>query len=42
MGPGIDEEYADALSAIHDMQRALGPHMITPDAATIVRDDTND
>ncbi|MGI4876213.1 MAG: hypothetical protein ACRYG4_01860 [Janthinobacterium lividum] len=29
MGPGIEEEYADALTAIHDMQRALGPQRLT-------------
>ncbi|QYE34724.1 hypothetical protein KZX46_18535 [Polymorphobacter sp. PAMC 29334] len=29
MGPGIEEEYADALSAVHDMQRALGPQPLT-------------
>jgi hypothetical protein len=31
MGPGIEEEYADALAAIADLRRALGPRPLTND-----------
>lgn len=31
MGPGIEEEYADALAATADLRRALGPRPLTND-----------
>ncbi|KQO08930.1 hypothetical protein [Sphingomonas sp. Leaf242] len=31
MGPGIEEEYADALAAIADLRRALGDRQLTND-----------
>jgi hypothetical protein len=31
LGPGIDEEYADALDAIRDIRAALGKHRLTND-----------
>ena len=31
IGPGIEEEYADALAAIEDLRRALGPRLLTND-----------
>ena len=39
MGPGIEEEYADALAAIADLRRALGdrqPTNDTPDGRVLL------